>query len=235
MTQTHGPLHELTAHLGVLARGPGATRLVHRLGTAGLGIDAGADLMAELDGHAESDRADTALVECLARWAPSDEVASVALLHLLRPRLESMAARLTRHAQVTAGDAESEVLSAAWEVLTRRPPPGRLERSEAIWTEVRRAGGLRRKDRTVSLPEGFDPATPEEVLGSERWPELLDIAGSAGVLRPDEAALILRTRIEGEPLRQVARDLGRPYDALRMERRRAEAALRAYVSSGASS
>jgi len=235
MTQTHDPLHEFSAHLGVLARGAGAARLVHRLGAAGLCIDARADLMAVLDGHAESGRPDAALVECLARWAPSDEVASVALLHLLRPRLEAMAARLRRHAQITAGDAESEVLSSAWEVLTRRPPPGRLERSEAIWTEVRRAAGLRRKERTVSLPEDFDPAAPEELSGPDRWPELLDIAGSAGVLRPDEAALILRTRIEGEPLRQVARDLGRPYDALRMERRRAEAALRAYVSSGASS
>jgi IS30 family transposase len=53
----------------------------------------------------------------------------------------------------------------------------------------------------------------------------------AGVLSNEEAVLIARTRVEGESLRCLARDLGRPYDAVRMERRRAEAALRSYASS----
>ena len=45
----------------------------------------------------------------------------------------------------------------------------------------------------------------------------------------DTCVLIARTRIEGVPLVEVAQALGRPYDAVRMERRRAEAALRTFV------
>ena len=88
----------------------------------------------------------------------------------------------------------------------------------------------------VHSPTGFDVAAPEDPDPLERWPGLLDAAGVAGVLSNEEAVLIARTRVEGESLRCLARDLGRPYDAVRMERRRAEAALRAYASSlGASS
>ena len=56
------------------------------------------------------------------------------------------------------------------------------------------------------------------------------------MLTPSDVVLIVRTRVEGEPLAEVAQALGRPYDAVRMERRRAEAALRTfarrYVSEG---
>ena len=148
----------------------------------------------------------------------------------MAPELETMAARLTRLGHLDPDEAEADVLASAWETLTRRPPPGRCERLEAIWTAARRVTGVRRP-QPDPLPEDFDMEVPEGPSPSEHWPGLLDAAVSAGVLSCAEAMLIVRTRVDGERLRRVAADLGRPYDALRMERRRAEAALRAYVSS----
>ena len=234
MTDGHGPTDTVRAHLGSLARGPAADRLLERLARSGLVAGGPTDLVALLECR-QGDRCQRAvLVECLAAWAPHDELAALALLHLLEPELDVVAARLARLGHVEPVEARGDVLGAAWEALTRRPPPGRPDRLEAIWSMLRQTTGLRRT-RPGPLPDGFDIEAPEDLGSPERWPGLLDRAGSAGFLSCEEATLIARTRIEGEPLRSVARDLGRPYDALRMQRRRAEAALRAYVSSGASS
>ena len=233
VAMTHiGPLQNLSDHLRAVARGPRADRLLDHLSNDGLRVDPEPHLMVILDWRDPLGRPDPTLVECLAHWAPRDELAVLGLIHLLRPRLELMAIRLTRHARTDLGVAECEVIGAAWEVLTRRPPPGRSERLDAIWREVRRSAGVRRMQRTTVLPEDFDIATPEEPDSFEHWPGLIDAAGSAGVLTSGEAELIVRTRIDGEALSRLAEDLGRPYDALRMERRRAEAALRSYISGG---
>jgi DNA-directed RNA polymerase specialized sigma24 family protein len=78
------------------------------------------------------------------------------------------------------------------------------------------------------LPQGFDMAEPERNVHSSPAP-LLAAAVVAGVLSPREVVLVARTRLEGRPLSEVARSLGRPYDAVRKERRRAEAALATFV------
>ncbi len=235
MTDEHGPLDELSAHLRIVARGRSAERLLERLARSGLALEGTSDLVARLDEPGCDCRQRAVLVEGLACWAPRDELAALALLYLLRPELEAMAERVARLGNLALGEARGHVLGAAWEALTRRPPPGRAERLEAIWSALRRATGLRRAVADP-LPEDFDMEGSAEPSPCERWPGLLDAACSAGVLSADVALLIVRTRVEGEPLRKVAADLGRPYDALRMERRRAEAALRSYASSlGASS
>ena len=50
-------------------------------------------------------------------------------------------------------------------------------------------------------------------------------------MTPEQVVIVAETRIEGRPLAEVAEILGRPYDAVRKERRRAEAALRAFALS----
>jgi hypothetical protein len=115
-------------------------------------------------------------------------------------------------------------------VVTRRPPPGRWERVDAIWGEVRRTFGLRRRCpfELCPLPELFDAADPaaDPFVGS---PGSLAAAVAAGILTPRQVVLIARTRLEGRPLRKVATALGRPVDAAYKERRRAEANLRIFL------
>ena len=235
MTDADGPFDTLAAHLRTRSPSPAAGRLLERLAHSGIPLDGSPGLWAVLAPPAMSTKRRTVLVECLAPWAPRDELAALGLVHLMRPELEIVAARLARLAHLDPAEAEGDVLGAAWEAVTRQPPPTGCERLEAIWSTVRRSSGLRRLG-AEPLPEDFDREAPEELSAQERWPGLLETAVSAGVLSCTEALLIARTRVDGEPLRCVAADLGRPYDALRMERRRAEAALRAYVSSsGASS
>ena len=234
MTDGHGSFSTLREHLVAVARGPEGDRLLARLRRCGLRVG-DADDFTKLLGRPVDRRQRAAVMEGLAAWAPRDELAALGLVHLMAFELEKMAARLARLGHLDPDEAEADVLASAWETLTRRPPPGRDERLEAIWTAARRATGVRRP-LPDPLPEDFDAEVPEGPCPSEHWPGLLDAAVSAGVLSCAEAMLIVRTRVDGEPLRRVAADLGRPYDALRMERRRAEAALRVYVSSsGASS
>jgi DNA-directed RNA polymerase specialized sigma24 family protein len=234
MTDAYGPLEELSAHLRVVARAAAPERLLERLAQGGLRLHGATDLVGLLEEQARERTERAMLVEALAAWAPRDELAALALLHLLGPELEAMAERVAGRGNLDAAEAQGDVLGAAWEILTRRPPPGRCERFEAIWTAVRRDTRLRRAVADP-LPEGFDREAPEEPSPTERWPGLLEAAVSAGVLSCAEAMLIMRTRVEGEPLRRVAADLGRPYDAVRKERHRAEAALRVYLSSEGSS
>ena len=51
----------------------------------------------------------------------------------------------------------------------------------------------------------------------------------AGVISANQAEVVAQTRIEGRGLAEVAKDLGRPYDALQKDRRRAEHALRSFA------
>ena len=90
----------------------------------------------------------------------------------------------------------------------RRPPEAQL--ADAIWNEVRREAGLRRR-RLEALP----------------WPEHLDAAGARGrppralarapgrrrgrgVLTPRQVVVVAETRVEGRPMAEVAQALGPP-------------------------
>jgi len=82
------------------------------------------------------------------------------------------------------------------------------------------------EDANLSAPE-LDPL--------ERWPGLLPAAVARGVLTPRQVVVIAQTRMDERPLAEVARSLGRGYDAVQKERRRAEAALRVFASTYCSS
>ena len=236
MTNPTSPLQLLSDHVVRRARSADARRLAARINVwpdNGQSPDL-LDLLARRDADG---RPAIRIVEALANEAPGDTLAALALLHMIRGDLEVMSKRLVHSGRVSALDAEADTLSAAWEVVTRRPPPGRWERGDAMWNQARRASRMRRQrsPETEPLPEDFDVAEPDGGWLEGR-PGLLAGAVAAGVLTPSDVVLIVRTRIEGEPLAEVAQALGRPYDAVRMERRRAEAALRTfarrYVSGG---
>jgi DNA-directed RNA polymerase specialized sigma24 family protein len=167
--------------------------------------------------------------------APRDEVAALCVVVALRPELVWMCRQLA-HAPLEPEDADGEVVTAAWGVVRRVDrngcrPVRRKALVDDVWIEARRSSGYRRAVlETVPLPEDLD-VEMGNVDPTERWPGLLAIAVAKGVLTPRQVVLIAQTRMEQRSLREVAASLGRPYDAARMERSRAEAALRQFAAS----
>jgi len=165
--------------------------------------------------------------------AAGNEDAAVEVLALLEPELGVLAGRLVLLG-VEPDIAQGEALSVAWEVVAghRVGPllPTRACLTTAIWTELRRDFGLRRERRIelVPLSDDIDRAAAE-ADAAESWPGLLEAAVVAGVISANQAEVVAQTRLEGRGLAEVAKDLGRPYNALQKDRRRAEHALRFFA------
>ncbi len=127
------------------------------------------DLLTLLDRRDADGRPAIRIVERLATRAPDEPLRRAgALVHVRAPTSRSMSERLVHSGRVSVLDAEADALSAAWEVVTRRPPPSRWERCDAIWNQARRASRMRRQrsPEAEPLPEDFDLAALE--VG---WPE----------------------------------------------------------------
>ena len=247
MTPRRSPLAQLGDHLAQLSRTKDARVALERLRAAGMETDGARDiatLIGQWDGRGGGDRR-AEMLETLVSLAPVDEMAALCAVVALRPELT----RIARHVAggfFDAEEAQSEVIAIAWEVLTapeesrsedagtEHPEPGtaRAKRAvNAIWNEARRSAGLRRhaliEVSPCDVPDTFAP----EADPLERWPGLLAAAVARGVLTPRQVVVIAQTRMEGRPLAEVARSLGRGYDAVQKDRRRAEAALRVFASS----
>ena len=188
--------------------------------------------LAEREGFPRGRRA--GLLHLYAR-ARNDPSAAVGLLGLLAPELSSMCRHLVRQG-TEPGDAEADVVAIAWEVVLgrrrrpQRPSPRRL--ADAIWNEVRRESGLRRR-RQLELspwPAYLDPPEPESDH-LDRWPGLLAAAVAASILTPRQVVVVAETRMEGRSMPEMAKRLGRPVGALYKERQRAEESLRAFALS----
>ncbi len=236
MTSTPSPLALLSDHVVGLMRTDSGTRAITRFSEAGLGAESAGHLTVWLGlGHRVARRPGRIhLIEFLAVLAPADEFAALCLVALLRPELTWMS-RIVTGERVRADEAESDALAVAWEVVTEsrcEPEPIRHPALiNRIWTGMRRLSGMRRGHlETVPLAHDFDQeAPPDDPL--ERWPGLLASAVARGVLTPRQVVVIAQTRMERRPLMEVAASLGRTYDSLRMERARAESALRQFALS----
>ena len=247
MTEPTPPFQRLSDHVASMAHSPEADRLAERIvrsGGSGRGRPDSCESpdscdrpgLSELLARRDGDGGPAIVVqERLAKAAPGEPLAALALLSLLRSDLEVVRDRLVRSGRVSALDAEADTLAAAWEVVTRRPPPSRWERGDAIWNLARRVTRMRRRctEATEPLREDFDLVSDNRAEPEPDWPgrspALLAAAVAAGVLSPREVVLIARTRMEGRTVREVAQSLGRPYVAAKKERQRAEAALRLFV------
>jgi DNA-directed RNA polymerase specialized sigma24 family protein len=236
MTPPPSPLTLLCDHLAQLSRTKAGDLALARFSEAGVDVVHAASLSDFVlpDGRGMSRLRRIAFVDQVGSLAPRDEVAALCAVVCLRPELIWMSRLLTQGSFV-AEDADSEVVVLAFETFTkadgRRPrPKGYHAVVNSIWTQARRSAGLRRRGNidAVPLPEEFDPVA-SEVDPAERWPGLLAAAVARGVLTPRQVVMIAQTRMEQRPLREVAAALGRPYDAVRKERRRAEAALRDFA------
>jgi DNA-directed RNA polymerase specialized sigma24 family protein len=99
-----------------------------------------------------------------------------------------------------------------------------------VWTELRRQLRVRRNRRIelVPLTDEIDVPAPLAEPPEER-PGLLIAAVAADVINERQAVVVAETRIEGRELAEVAADLGRPYQAVRKDRKRAERALATFA------
>jgi hypothetical protein len=235
MTSTRSPLTLLGDHLARFFGTEAGGVAMARFTAAGLPGDSARHLTVWL-GHGERvarRHGRIRLVEFLATLAPDDEVAALCVVVLLRPEITWMA-RKTTSELVGPDEAETDAVALAWEVVTTGEdgePIRHASLINAIWIRLRRSSGLRRGHlETVPLAYDFDRAAPlDDPL--ERWPGILPSAVAHGVVTPRQVVVIAQTRMEGRPLIEVAQSLGRTYDSLRMERARAEAALRQFALS----
>ena len=182
---------------------------------------------------AETDPPLLALLE-LAR---SEQLAGRVVLQALLPALRAQARRI-----IAPGRAQDEVwellLYCAWEAISGYPlARRRLHVARKLYFET-----LHHTSRRLQPPHWRHPAPAgpvdestdgePEAAPSEPAETLLLAAIEAGLLEPDSAELILLTRIDGIPLRLLARHLGTGYDALRKRRQRGEHALRQLLTAG---
>jgi hypothetical protein len=234
MTSTRSPLTLFCTHVAQFGSTAAGDLARKSFTESGMAADLAGDLTVVLrqGGRGVGQVRRARLVEFLVTRAPHDDAAALCAVVSLRPELEWIA-RLSTHRSVSREEAEADVVAAAWEVVTkaacRSTPLLHAAVVNAIWSGVRRSAGLRRVGlEIVPLTDDFDQAAPD-VDRLERWPGLLAAAVARGVLTPRQVAVIAQTRMERRSLRQVAFELGRTYDSLRMERARGEAALRQFA------
>ena len=235
-TPRNSPLRLIDEHLAQLSRTKEGMDAMARIWASCVDVTdfdvAGAEdlgaLVHQCTGPGTRRRRDR-ILEGLLALAPEDETVALCAVALLRPELIRIS-RLLARGLLAPDEAESETVTIAWEIVRagRRRSRGRWSLEavvNAIWTEARRVGGLRRvMAEVVPLTEDHDaPAVEADPL--ERCSGLLATAVAQGVVTPPQAAVIAQSRLGGLPLVEVARSLGRGYVTVKQERRRAEAAL----------
>ncbi len=167
------------------------------------------------------------VLAALAALAPADELAARTLLQMLLPGLVAMIGTIGQGDR----DASGEIVSLAWERIRTYPTTRHGSVAANVVLDVRkRYLALRPDRREVALslvPEPLDegPSTEELVLGVLMIEEMAD-AQHAGVMTHEVLSTILRTRIGGEPLAEVAADRGVDANVLCGRRWRAERRLR---------
>jgi DNA-directed RNA polymerase specialized sigma24 family protein len=238
MTPPRKALTLLREHLDQVSQSREGALALERFAENGLDVEAISDISSLVrqrrgpDGWARRAKC----LEVLVPMCPQDEIAALCVVVALKPELSRMTRRLAR-GSLDPEDAESEVVAIAWQVVTA---PMMVESdywsadvlASAIWNELRRTAGLRRRGRldVMPWPEQLDLPAPD-VDPIERWPGLLAAAVAAGVITPRQLVVVAQSRMEQRPLTEIAAALGRPYDAVCQERWRAEKALRTFAQS----
>jgi DNA-directed RNA polymerase specialized sigma24 family protein len=210
-----------------IATGPLARRTVIRWANAHQALAGLVDLDDVLAARRQAGRADP-ILRALVTMAADDDLAARTLLQALLPGL----VHLARTAGNDDHDAVEELISLAWERI-RTYPVGR-EGSVAgnVLLDVKKRY---RAHRRIEAPGEWaematDPPssswTPEdEVIAHSVFEQLRD-AELDGHVMPRAAAMIVRTRVHGETLVELAREQGTTAAAIGQRRWRAERRLR---------
>jgi hypothetical protein len=183
----------------------------------------------ELLERRRDDRAAPAILRALAVLAPGDDLAARTLLQALLPGL----VRLAGIAGYDDPAAIEEMVSLAWERIRTYPTGRRGSVAANVLFDVRKRY---RAHRCIDAPrspdtEEIDAAalsrSPEdEALARVLFEQLMAAQRDERVLRDGAFRLVLRTRLAGEPLTEVAQREKLPLSVLAQRRWRAECRLR---------
>jgi DNA-directed RNA polymerase specialized sigma24 family protein len=178
---------------------------------------------------AEKDRVLCALL----KWAQQDPLGGRVVLEAIRPGLLRLAGRMI-------GDAADHeelwavLLGAVWEQIrsypvSRRP---RWVAANLLLDTLNQAVRTLRARRVRLVPCGLDvdPAYSDPSPAYRPSDEgdvdgLLDRAVKAGALAEEEAQIILKSRIDGVSVEELARSAGVSYNTMKLRRQRAERRL----------
>lgn len=168
------------------------------------------------------------VLAALAELARSEQLAARTLLQALLPGLFTLARR-------TAGDdpeAIEEMVALAWERIRTYPSHRSGSVPANILFDVRKRYRRHRRieaptttELLPSAPADRAPSPEEVVVGRAVFDELTD-ARRRGVVSETALRVIIRTRIDGEPLVDVAADERLSSHACNLRRWRAERHLR---------
>jgi DNA-directed RNA polymerase specialized sigma24 family protein len=254
MDTTPGPIKALTAHLAVRSQGKEGRMAMSRFSDAGIDIETALDPLELARSCHDSGRFDRSrtVVSGLVALSVTDELAGLAALVALRPGLFRIVRRLVVRG-ASREDAETDVVATAWEAMgsvarkgshpraaqqvisttwercrtaARRPSSGlsTSERSAAGHSACGRSRGC----RVPALLDGFDAeaidANPADRVSTTLWE-----ARRGGLVSARQATLIHDTRVLDISIAAAAAKQGRTAVAVRKERERVEAKLRAVV------
>ncbi|MBA3841930.1 MAG: hypothetical protein H0X39_04815 [Actinobacteria bacterium] len=165
----------------------------------------------------------------LLRCAKHDQLAGLVVLEALLPGLKASLGRTL----VAAGENDellSLMLANAWQQITCYPVERRPQRVAAnLLLDIRKQT---LKQLTKHRPASALPLSGREPGGRRQTTDVerpLRRAVAAGALSAEEAELILLTRVDARPLRQLAEERGLAYQTLLMRRIRAEKRLLLYL------
>jgi hypothetical protein len=219
-------LEELDREWSELATSPRARRALIRWANDHPALAGLRDLDELLANRRDNTRA-PALLGALAALAPNDELAARTLLQALVPGLARLSS-LTGNDDPAAID---EMVSLGWERIRTYPTTRRGSVAGNVLLDVRKRY---RKHRLIEVPASLeltgdpedDACTPEDEVLGRLLIEELEAAEREGVVSAPVLRLILRTRLGGESLGEVATELQVAPHVLCQRRWRAEQRLR---------
>ncbi|HWL44478.1 MAG TPA: hypothetical protein VNQ73_16175 [Ilumatobacter sp.] len=220
----------LDAEWATLACGPSARRALIRWSRSHAALGGLVDFAALLDRRRDPMAANGVLA-ALAALAPDDELAGRVLLQALVPGL----VRLAANAGYDDPNALDEMVSLAWERIRTYPTTRRGSVAANVLWDVRK---WYRRHRVIEAPRSVPLDDVEEWAVSVEEPvEDAVLAGVAlaelhqarrnGVISDSALALIVRTRLDGEALADLAAEHDVTVHRLAQRRWRAECRLRA--------
>ena len=219
----------------MLAPSPAAVEALRRWGRGDEALALFDSLAGVVSYVEDRSTASEGVLAALASRSATDEFAARTLLQLLLPGCKALVARYAWAAE-SVDECAAAVVGDAYERIRSFPAGGRHRSVAAIVLGGAKKRLLRKAGRRVSVD--LDEATASALLAREgrqlsaadERAEILTWASEEGHVRPDEADLIAKTRLEHIPVARLCAASGEDPQVLRRRRLRAEARLKAAVA-----